>query len=119
MEPCQRAIRLTDRRHMSDLVPFVFSQEVNQIKPEMGGCSVSVIFNGTTRLREAMAIVVQFVHTDFNIHQHLICMLLLAKSMTGEEIARELINTLSMHYGISSELLLALCITELVPKTLQ
>ena len=68
MEPCQQAIRLTDRRHMSDLVPFVLSQEVNQIKPEMGGCSVFVIFNGTTRLREAMAIVVQFVDTDFNIH---------------------------------------------------
>ena len=92
---------------MSDLVPFLLSQEVNQIKPEMGGCPVSVIFNGTTRLREAMAIVVQFVNTDFNIHQHLICMLLLAKSMTGEEIARELINSLSMHFGISSELLLA------------
>ena len=34
-------------------------------------------------------------------------MLLLAHSMTGEEIARELINTLSVHYGISSDLLLA------------
>ena len=106
MEPCQRAIRLTDRRHMSNLVPSVLSQEVNQNKPEMGGCPVSVIFNGTTRLRDTMAIVVQFVDTDF-IHQHLICMLLLAKSMTGEEIACELINTLTMHYGISSELLLA------------
>ena len=99
--------RLTDRRHMSDLVPFILSQEVDQLKTEMNGCPVSVIFDGTTRLGEAMAIVVRFVDADFNIHQRLIRMLLLAHSMTGEEIARELINTLSVRYGISSELLLA------------
>ena len=34
----------------------------------MGGCPVSVIFDGTTRLGEAMAIVVRFVETDFKIH---------------------------------------------------
>ncbi len=92
---------------MSDLVPFILSQEVDQLKTEMNGCPVLVIFDGTTRLGEAMAIVVWFVDADFNIHQLLIRMLSLAHSMTGEKIARELINTLSVRYGISSELLLA------------
>jgi len=80
----ESAFRLTDRRHMSDLIPFVLSQEVEQIKAEMDGCPVSVIFDGTTRLGEAMAIVIRFVDTDLNIHQRLIRLLLLSKSMTGE-----------------------------------
>ena len=31
----ENAFRLTDRRHMTDLVPFVLSQEVDEIKAEM------------------------------------------------------------------------------------
>ena len=39
---------------------------------------------------------------SFAITQCLICLQLLTKRMTGEEIVRELINTLSAEYGISS-----------------
>ena len=38
----ENAFRLTDRRHMFDLVPFILTQEIAQIKAEMGGCPVSV-----------------------------------------------------------------------------
>ena len=71
------------------------------------GKSVSVIFDGTTRLGEAMAIVIRFVDDSFVIQQRLIRLQLLVKSMTGEEIARELINTLSAQYSIGSDLLVA------------
>ena len=103
----ENAFRLTDRRHMFDLVPFILTQEIAQIKAEMGGCPVSVVFDGTTRLGEALAIVIRFVDADFRIHQRLLRMQLLAKSLTGEEIARKLINTLSVQYSVSSELVLA------------
>lgn len=59
-----------------------------------------MIFNGTTRLGEALAIVVCFMDEDFVIHQCLIRLQLLTKCMNGEEIARELINTLSVVYSI-------------------
>ena len=71
----ESTFRLTGCRHMSDLVPFVLSQEVDQIKGQLVGCPVSVIFDGTTRLGETMAIVVGFVDTMFNIHQRLVRML--------------------------------------------
>ena len=71
------------------------------------GKSVSVIFDGTTRLGEVMAIVIRFVDDSFVIQQRLIRLQLLVKSMTGEEIARELINTLSAQYSIGSDLLVA------------
>ena len=85
---------LTDQRHMSDLITFLCSQEQADIKNEIGEKPVSVIFDGTTRLGEALAIVVRFVDDSFSIQQRLVRLQLLVKSMTGEEIARELINVI-------------------------
>ena len=92
----EESFRLTDRRHMCDLIPFIITQEKADIKAEIVGRPVSVVFDGTThaRLGEAMAIVIRFVDNSFAITQCLIRLQLLTKSMTGEEIARELINTL-------------------------
>ena len=103
----ESALRLTDRSHMSDLIPFIHSQEVNLIKAEIANRPVSVVFDGTTRLGEAMAIVFRFVDDDLKVVQHLVRLQLLQKSMCGEEIARELITTLSVNYGISSDRLMA------------
>jgi hypothetical protein len=46
---------------MSDIVPFIFSQEQSLIKEEIAGKDLSVIFDGTTQLGEAMAILVRFI----------------------------------------------------------
>lgn len=103
----ENMFRLTDRRHMSDLVPFVVAQEQADMKAEITGKPVSVVFDGTTRLGEAMAIVIRFIDNSFLIQQRLIRLQLLSKSMTGEEIAREIISTLSVQYSVSSDLLVA------------
>ena len=105
--PEENMFRLTDRHNMTGLVPYIVTQEKADIKAKILGKSVSVIFDGTTRLGEATAIVVRFVDDSFVIQQHLIRLQLLVKSMTGEEIARELINTLSAQYSIGSDLLVA------------
>ena len=67
---------------------------------------VAYMFDGMTRLGEALAIVVRYIDDSFTIQQRLIRLQLLAKSMAGEgeEIAREIINTLSTQYSISSNL---------------
>jgi len=57
-------------------------------------------------LGEALIVVLWFID-GFVIKQRLVRFQTLAKSMTGEEIARELINVLSIEYGITSERLLA------------
>jgi len=44
---------------------FCFSQEQNLIKQEILGKYLSVIFDGTTRLGEAMAIVVRYVDSEW------------------------------------------------------
>ena len=60
----------------------------------------TVIFDSTTRLGEAMAVVVRYIDTSFNIQQRLVHLQLLAiaKSLKGEEIAREIIATISTQY---------------------
>ena len=65
-------ICLSDRRHMSNLVPLIISQEQADVKQEISGRPVSVIFDGTTRLGEAMAVIVRFVDDKLAIQQRLI-----------------------------------------------
>ena len=87
-------------------MPFIRSQEIYLIKNKMAPSNVGVIFDGTTRLGEALAIVVRFVD-DWEIKQRLIRLLLLTKTMTGEEIAREIVHTVSTVYGVSGDRLVA------------
>ena len=57
---------------MSDIVPFIYSQEQACVKEEITGKDLSVIFNGMTHLSEAMAILVHYVDSNLEIKQRLI-----------------------------------------------
>lgn len=102
----ENGFRLTDIRNMSDLIPFLRDEEMKRIRSEISSRPVSVVFDGTTRFGEALAIVVQYVTDDFQIKQKLAKAQMLSKSMTGEQIARELISVLSVGYGVPSDFLL-------------
>lgn len=54
----EHAYKLADGRGMCNLIPFVLEEEQKCIKAEIGGKSISVIFTGTTRLGEVLAVVV-------------------------------------------------------------
>ena len=92
---------------MFDLVPFILKEEETCLKQELQGKQVGVIFDGTTRLGEAMTIILQYVSDSWTLEQCLVRIQLLSKSMTGEEIARELINVLSVTYSFGSDQLIA------------
>ena len=98
---------LMDQRYMLDFVPFILKEEESQIKMAIEVRYVEVTFDGTTRLGEAMAILLWFVSDSWEVEQRLVCFHLLCKSLTGEEIARELIHVLSSTYGTSPNQLLA------------
>ena len=104
----EHAYRLTDRRRMTDLVPFILNQEKEKLKKAIADKPLSVIFDGTSRLGEVFAVVVRFIDSGWCIQQKLIRLNMLAKSLTGDEIARELINTLSVDYGVKSESVVAI-----------
>ena len=74
---------------------------------ELTGHFVSIIFDGTCRLGEALCLIVRFVLDDLRIEQRLVALKMLQKSLTGEEIAREIISILSIDYHISPTSVLA------------
>ena len=56
---------------------------------------------------EALVIVLRFVDEKWNLQQRVVQLMLLAKSMSGEELARQLLVCLSTELAISSDNLLA------------
>ena len=65
--------RLTAHGHLSQMIPSIIEKEKETLKTELSlvdGCSV--IFDGSTRLGEALAIVVRFVDDEWNVQQRLI-----------------------------------------------
>ena len=85
---------------MQDYVPFILKEEETHIHSEIDGQQLSVIFDGTSRLGEALVVVLRFVNRDWSVQQRLVRMQMLSKSLAVEEIARELINVLSITYSI-------------------
>ena len=53
--------RLCTQRYMFDLIPFILNEEVAQIKSEINSKFVGVIFDGTTHICEAFAVVIRFI----------------------------------------------------------
>ena len=89
---------------MLDLVPFILNEEKARIRKEIEGKFIAVIFDGTSHLGEVLAVVLRFI-SEWTIQQRLVRLQFLVKN--GEEIARELINILSVTLGIQSHLVLA------------
>ena len=64
---------------MFDLVPFILKEEEICLKQELQGKQVGVIFDGTTRLGEAMTIILQYVSDSWTLEQRLVRIQLLSK----------------------------------------
>ena len=88
-------------------MPFILQEEIAILKQEIFDRPVSMIFDNTTHVCEAMVIMLRYVTNDWEIKQKFCRLMLLAKTMTGEEIACQIIMVLSTELGISSPKLVA------------
>ena len=85
--------RLTSSSNLRQLIPSVLSNEKETLKSELSGVeSCSVIFDGSTRLGEALAIVVRFVDNLWKVQQRLVRLQVLAQSLKANELAQCLIQ---------------------------
>ena len=66
------AYRLSSRHSLSDLIPFILKREKAQVMEELTGRFVSIIFDGTCRLGEALCLIVRFLSDDWHIEQRLV-----------------------------------------------
>ena len=94
---------LTSSTHLRQVLPFILREEMLNIKEEISGKPVSIIFDGTTHVAEAFAVVIRFLD-GWNVKQRLCGLKFMAKSLLGEEVARLLVST---ELGISSSLIIA------------
>ena len=91
--------RLTAHGHLSQMIPSIIEKEKETLKTELSlvdGCSV--ICDGSTRMGEALAIVVRFVDDEWNVQQRLIKLQVLVKSLKANQLAQCLIQSLAVEY---------------------
>ena len=102
----EEAFSLTSSRHLSDFIDVIGKDERKKEKEEIEGRDASIIFDRTTHVAEALNIILRFVF-EWKVHQRLIPLLLVTKPMNGEELAHQLLSTLSVDFSIPPSSLLA------------
>ena len=103
----ENAFALSDSSHLRRLVPFILQDEISKLKQDIGGKHVAIIFDGTTHVCEAFVIVLHYIDNDWVIKQCVCRLMLLAKSITGEEVARQLITVVSTELSIAPNMVIA------------
>ena len=98
---------LTSSTNLRQLIPFIHQEELSKIKQEILNQPLSIIFDATTHVCEAFVVVLCYHTDDWELKQCVGQLKLLAKTMTGEEIAQQIIVILSTEFGISSNLIVA------------
>ena len=98
--------RLTSRSHLAEFIPLILQKEKDTVKAEIvANDDFPVIFDGSTRLREALDIVVRFID-QWSVQQRLVKLEVLARSLNAEQLAQRLIQCLAVEYGIKPNHLL-------------
>ena len=93
---------------MKDLIPAVLEKEKEKLKAELHNVKeASIIFDGTARLGEAVAIVLRFVQEDCKPTQRLVCLEVLAKPLKGNELAQRLMTCIAVNHNFGPNMVLA------------
>lgn len=82
----ETSYRLSSSRHLAEMIPIIHQQETEKLLSEITGKSISVVFDGTTHVCEAMVIIIRYVD-DYWCIKRVAKIMLLAKALSGEEVA--------------------------------
>ena len=63
------ATRLADRTVLACFIPLILAREKDVLKSVIGGKDLSVMFDGSTRLGEALVIVIRYLDSDWTMWQ--------------------------------------------------
>ena len=99
--------RLTDSSHLRQHIPLILKQETERLKEEIATRDLGLIFDGSTRLGEAIVIIVRFVSDNWSIVQRLIRLDICPKSVNAQDLAHVLNDCLSVDYQVRGNSLLA------------
>lgn len=86
---------LTDSSHLKQYIPKIETREVERVIKEISGQRVTIIFDGTTRLGEALVILIRWIPADFSkVEQRLVAFRTTFKHTSGAELAQLLMQVL-------------------------
>ena len=91
--------RLTSSSNRSELIPAVLEKEREKIKNELKDIKeASIMFDGTARLGEALAIIIRYGQGDYKPTQRFIRLEVFAKALKGDELAQRLMSCLAVDH---------------------
>ena len=104
----EQKFRLTSQTHLRKLIPTILEQEQQRLASEIKGRAISIVFDGTTRLGEAIAIIVRFLDDEWCIQQRLIRLRTVAKAVNAPQLAQVINECLATQFQHPAELLVAM-----------
>ena len=91
----KESARLTGESHLRTYINFILEIEAAKVKAEVAHHpTVSVICYSSTHPEEALAVLVRLINEEFEIAQRLVRLHVLAKSLSANELARDIITIL-------------------------
>ena len=96
---------LSSSQHLREVIPPILCEEPRRISEEISQRPISLTYDGTTHAAEAVVVILRFTDDHWTIPQGVVQLMLLAKSVTGKELAREIIFILSTQLQIQQHLL--------------
>ena len=86
---------LADPANLKPFIPKIQKKEIKLIREETAGQFLTITFDGTTRMGEAMSVCGRFVDGDFSaISNRLLCFSTVAKHMDGPELCRHILRAM-------------------------
>ena len=95
----RNAFSLTSCKHKAEHIPTILVEEKKRLKDAIAKQPISIIFDGNTRLGEAIAVVVRYVDS-WTLKQVLVRLHTASKPVTAGELTRFINTTLSVEYQI-------------------
>ena len=93
--------------HLRQLIPFILNEEMHNLREQVSGKCISIISDGTTHVAKAFVAVVRYVDSEWVISQKVAQLLLLLKSLCGEEVVRLLVDVFSTKVGVPTKNIVA------------
>lgn len=96
--------QITEQQHPPPSVgtcTFILNEEIVMIKQEIPEDHISISFDGTTHAEEAFVVVQHFADDEWRVKQRVGGLMLLAKSLSSEEVACLLVETSFKELGIN------------------
>ena len=91
---------------MAQYIPFVLEEEQSLIKKELSAATASmVIFDGSTRQEEALAVILRYIDLQWGIQQRLVRVHTLVKSLNASQLARELLTCILTQLNVKQDML--------------